>query len=904
MRVKFSTDFAKKIRGARLPAIDPFIPVCFLLALLLIQPLGAPGLPNTADGLLHLFRSALWRWAWDDGVLWPRWHTMLYQGYGYPLFNFYAPLLYIIASALSFLLPNILVAFKVTLFLACLNYSLGMYLWARDVLSREAAIVAAVAYSFATFRFRELYFQGNYAQFLAWSLYPWVLFFFRRLAAEPSRLHFVGAVLSLAALILTHNISVMLFGPVLLVYIIWISACLSRRAISSESGENTPKLLERGAVLIGAIICALALSAIFWLPALGEAKYTRVHVLTKGFFDVAEHFLRWRELLAPSPVLDYRATNPPMPFNFGRFHLLLVAAGALTIFKRSSNPLRRGHLVFALAGLLASAFMMLPISLPVWRSVPLIAFTEYPSRMYGVAFLFSSLLAGASVGWVSDFPRLRLPVTVLGGLGLILSVAVYQFPRPFLPLRVTPGDFVLYEEAFNVLGTTSASEYLNIWTSEVPELPAVRPDLSREALLDAAGVRAEVTEAKAHSLKLQVDASKPAEVAVAQFYFPGWRGWIDGTPVPLKPCEGSGLICLRIPAGEHRVALRFENTPIRQVAVLISLLGIAATLAVTSKLGSKVSLKVASPWRWRDGIALGVAVLGLLALKVLWVGPHTFWFRMYSPQGVALPAQHPTDVVVGNKVALLGYDIRPEAVRQGGELHVRLYWQALEPLDADYSSFVHLVAGPDNRFYAGSDSMHPAYIPTSTWNPSLYVVDDHYIRIPSDMPPIAFKLQVGLYERETMKGLGEAILPQWVNVLPRKPLRVAEIPHKLRARFGNSIELLGYGLDEEGGSINLTLYWQGRARITRDLQVFVHLVDAEGRLLSQADGPPVEGLYPTSKWWPGQIILDSHRISVPAGSHPKAILVGLYDLTTMQRLPAFREDGSEWEDYAVVIQGF
>jgi len=48
---------------ALLGKIDPFIPVCVLLSLLLVEPLLKPGLPNTADGLLHFFRSALWRWA-------------------------------------------------------------------------------------------------------------------------------------------------------------------------------------------------------------------------------------------------------------------------------------------------------------------------------------------------------------------------------------------------------------------------------------------------------------------------------------------------------------------------------------------------------------------------------------------------------------------------------------------------------------------------------------------------------------------------------------------------------------------------------------------------------------------------------------------------------------------------
>ncbi len=872
---------------AFLAKIDPFIPTCILLSLLLVEPLFSPGLPNTADGLLHFFRSALWRWSWDEGIFWPRWHTMLYYGYGYPLFNFYAPLLYIVTSLFSYLSPSLLTAFKAALFLASLNYSLGMYFWARDIIGKEGAIVASAAYTFATFRFRELYFQGNYAQFLAWSLYPWVLFFFCRLRREPERLSFAGAVFSLAALILCHNISTMLFVPVLAFYLV----CL----IFLE--ENHPgTTLSRALLLVSAIISACAISAIFWVPAIAEQHFTKVHVLTKGFFDVAEHFLRIRDLFAPSPILDYRATNPPMPFNFGRFHLLLAGVGALSLVKAGLKPSQRWHLSFALLGVLFSSFMMLPYSLPLWRTFPLIAFTEYPSRLYGIAFLFSSLLAGASVLWVKNRSFLRLPVVTAAIIGLIISVAPYQFPRPFLPVRATPQDFILYEREKNVPGTTSASEYLSVWTSEVPELPAVKPDLARKGLVNG---EAKVLKVKAQSMRFSVVSSEPARLVVAQFYFPGWQGWVDGKPVDLTPCSESGLICLEIPAGEHAVILEFKDTPVRKLGKTLSLLGLLSIIVIILRLKAQQKPKQSeNPQGWMEGFVLALAVAGILAFKVWWVEPHTFWFRIYSPQGKALPARNHVNFVLGGRVALIGYDLDSEVVRQCGELHLRLYWQALEPLDKDYSSFVHLI-GLDGRLYAQSDSMHPAYIPTSTWNPALYVVDDHYVRIPLSTPPVAFSVKVGLYELKTMQLLGEVELPEWVNVQPRGTVKV---PVKYPQAFpGGGIKLLGYHLVNQDSFLILSLYWQAERKVSRDFQVFIHLVDSHGNIIAQADSPPLGGLYPTSKWLPKQTVQDIHHIPIPPGSNPKAILVGLYDLATFERLPAFREDGSRWEKDAVIV---
>ncbi len=112
--------------------------------------------------------------------------------------------------------------------------------------------------------------------------------------------------------------------------------------------------------------------------------------------------------------------------------------------------------------------------------------------------------------------------------------------------------------------------------------------------------------------------------------------------------------------------------------------------------------------------------------------------------------------------------------------------------------------------------------------------------------------------------------------------------HPVDITFGNQVRLLGYNLDSgqarPGRHIWLTLYWQPLVPLTRNYQVFAHLYD--GQMWGQHDGAPDCHMNPTTRWEPGQIIADAHRVPIdattPATSIP--LLVGMYDLLDQQRL--------------------
>lgn len=109
--------------------------------------------------------------------------------------------------------------------------------------------------------------------------------------------------------------------------------------------------------------------------------------------------------------------------------------------------------------------------------------------------------------------------------------------------------------------------------------------------------------------------------------------------------------------------------------------------------------------------------------------------------------------------------------------------------------------------------------------------------------------------------------------------------------FGGQIRPAGHTLTgatvAPGGKLGLTLAWRADAPIDADLHQFVHVVDGAGRTIGQYDGAPLSGSYPTSRWQPGETIVQPIEVGIakdaPIG--PATVRVGWYDWQTGARLP-------------------
>ncbi|MBI3977727.1 MAG: hypothetical protein HY331_06035 [Chloroflexi bacterium] len=199
------------------------------------RPLLAPGYLDTHDGLFHLFRLVELDAAIRAGDLYPRLAPNLALGYDYPVFNYYAPLSLYVAELFRLAGLGFTDAVKATLGLSVAAAGWTMYLFARDLLPRTGALLAALAYGYLPYLLVDVYVRGSLAEAVALALLPLLLRAVHRLAGQPDAGRVATAGLALAALILAHNVTALLFMPVLIAF--WLLAVTDgRRAHSPQAG--------------------------------------------------------------------------------------------------------------------------------------------------------------------------------------------------------------------------------------------------------------------------------------------------------------------------------------------------------------------------------------------------------------------------------------------------------------------------------------------------------------------------------------------------------------------------------------------------------------------------------------------------------------------------------------------
>jgi mannosyltransferase len=130
---------------------------------------------------------------------------------------------------------------------------------------------------------------------------------------------------------------------------------------------------------------------------------------------------------------------------------------------------------------------------------------------------------------------------------------------------------------------------------------------------------------------------------------------------------------------------------------------------------------------------------------------------------------------------------------------------------------------------------------------------------------------------------------QWINSIRLAtyavPLKLSDAPEvKSGARFGESITLDGYTLPaaqvQPGDILQLDLFWRTDVPLSERYKVFVHVLDANGRIVAQTDREPGGGRNPTTNWTGNALIVDRSGVLIPADTLPGRYTVelGLYSM--------------------------
>lgn len=371
------------------------------------------------------------RWAPDAGL-----------GYGEPLFNFYGQLPYAVGEIYHLLGGTIIDSVKFIFVLSLVGSAVAMFFLARKVWKNNlAAIVSSIVYLYAPYRAVDVWVRGALPEALAFVLFPLIL-----LSIEKKSLTWF--IITLSVLILTHNLSVVMFLPILVVWIIY-------------------RKFWRGFV---GIIGSLFITAFYILPVIFESRFVGLTSTTSGYFDFRAHFVTLYQLFI-SRFWGYGGSTwgagDGLSLSIGYVQWILPILIAIFIVLKKKIRTNKEFIILIIIGIFY-IFLTHNKSTFIWTHIPGFSYIQFPWRFLGVATFCLALSSGA----VTQFFEKQKAKVIIAILIMIIAIAVnFSFFREDIWYNVNDNYFTSGAE-WDRQRTASIGDYWPLFGHKIPEVPS------------------------------------------------------------------------------------------------------------------------------------------------------------------------------------------------------------------------------------------------------------------------------------------------------------------------------------------------------------------------------------------------------------------------------------------------
>jgi hypothetical protein len=486
--------------------------------------------------------------AWRAGAVYPRWCPDLYGGYGYPFFNFYAPGFYFVAGVFHVVGFSPVAACKAGIFVFTVIGAMSSYvLAARESGRRAVALLASVLFVVAPYRMCQILMRGDLAEYSALALAPFAIAGMRALLDEnrngqllPRRL-FAGAVLAHGAVWFAHTITGLCTTGILVLLVVGAAIRGPRR---------------RAMIGAGALVLGLLLTAVYTLPAWVERGLVRIEELRSGIWHPTKNLVAMEFILSPGF------------FSIGWPAKIIAFLAPLALAFRAVMPSRARLLGWWLGGL-ALTSVMLGWSAPLWDTLPLVSFIQFPWRLLGFVSICAAVVLALMVARVVPATaRLRMPILIVVALLVGGSeLAAIGRPKPLDHPTLAALDSAHLRS--KMYSSVVANEYLPRTVTSPPSAPR-----AYTIAASAPGIETHTRPSNPLTIDLRLTAHAQGVVDLALFAFPGWKMRVlSGDPRRLRQeISPTGLLRIAVlEPGDFHVVVAFALTPLRAVATTISL---------------------------------------------------------------------------------------------------------------------------------------------------------------------------------------------------------------------------------------------------------------------------------------------------------------------------------------------
>jgi hypothetical protein len=267
--------------------------------------------------------------------------------------------------------------------------------------------------------------------------------------------------------------------------------------------------------------------------------------------------------------------------------------------------------------------------------------------------------------------------------------------------------------------------------------------------------------------------------------------------------------------------------------------------------------------------------------------------------------------IFNGKIALSEYELTAGPLKPGEAVHEQFMWRALDAPGEDLVAFTAIVDDRGRQWAIQESAPLDSRYPTSQWTAGEYVRETRDLVIPPDLPDGQYRIAAGMYRARNHERVG--VRPGWWPLsgetveLSRLVVKGREhnmrapafVTNPIRARFGDGALLVGYDVNQDLSSVNVTraltvtLYWRALAPMKTGYTVFIHMVGATQQIVAQRDSEPGDGAFPTTSWLEGEYLEDSYRLDLrpdlQAGEY--ILYAGMYERATGVRQTIFDSEG-------------
>ncbi len=552
---------------------------------------------------VHGARIAQMSLALQDGHFPVIWTKNFGLGYGMPLFEFYAPLPYYVASLVYLVGFSLVTAVKTLFIIPSLISLIGAYWLGRDLFKNKlSGLILATTFTLASYRALNLFVRGAVSESWGMMTYPWILWA-SWLMIQKRRKAWLWLLLALVSLFLSHNLSVLMFLPFALVWTIlsWFFYQQQQSPLNLNrwSGVKSLFLREKNTILQFSLsyLLAIGLSSFYLIPAFVEKNFTQMQkIILGGYFNYRLHFLYLRQFLLDNWGYGGSTWGPNDGISFffgwgqwlGLISLMIFLGLLIILYSRHriqhlSRPLLdKKQLIWLRQTLVALGLAIVAIlmttekSLFIWQKIKILRFMQFPWRYLSVATIFYTLALAS------------LPVLLPKKIGRVLAWLI------ILVTLVTSGR---YFQPKSFLGNSQALYYANPqriareMSLILPDYVPAQLNLKLKPNLNSVIVgpswlkqsrkekRWQVLVDKTDASLVKIKLPRRTKLVFARASYPGWQTEIDGQKVrPTQTKEG--LISVIVPQGNHQVGIYLGDTPVRYWSKLISFVSIIILLAL------------------------------------------------------------------------------------------------------------------------------------------------------------------------------------------------------------------------------------------------------------------------------------------------------------------------------------